>query len=122
MTLSFSTNGTMERYGFKNDSTKGEDFLGLLKLKACEAFINSIAKMVSMFSITRKHFVAPFAPILTWSSCPFEETMESTEAGVANCLFWLTILAAVYCGIINPLLSPGLSTKKAGKSRRPETS
>jgi hypothetical protein len=42
--------------------------------------------------------------------------------GVANCLFWLAILAAVYCGIIKPEFKPGLSTKKAGKLRNPEIS
>mgnify|MGYP000683722960 FL=1 len=47
--------------------------------------------------------------------------MESTLAGVANCLFALTILAAVYCGIIKPEFNPGLFTKKTGNPRSPET-
>jgi hypothetical protein len=38
------------------------------------------------------------------------ETILSMLAGLANC-FGLTILAAVYCGIINPEFKPGLSTK-----------
>jgi hypothetical protein len=50
------------------------------------------------------------------------ETILSTLEGVANCLFWLAILAAVYCGIIKPEFKPGLSTKKAGKLRNPEIS
>tara|TARA_B100001173_G_scaffold121494_1_gene105589 strand:- start:5832 stop:6026 length:195 start_codon:yes stop_codon:yes gene_type:complete len=32
----------------------------------------------------------------------------------------LTILAAVYCGIIKPELSPAFSIKKTGKPRSPE--
>ena len=31
-------------------------------------------------SITLYNFVAALAPILTWSSCPLDETMESLEA------------------------------------------
>jgi hypothetical protein len=40
--------------------------------------------------------MAALAPMLTWSSWPLEDTIESTEAGVQYCLFWLTIEAAVY--------------------------
>ena len=35
---------------------------------------------------------------------------------------WLTIEAAVYWGIMKPLFSPGLATRKAGNSRAPEIS
>src|SRR5690554_362931 len=117
---SSSTNGTMDRKGFKKDSISGDDFKGSLKCKACEAFISSMARIVSTFLTKRKHLVALLAPILTWSSCPLEETIESTEDGMAKFLFWLAILAAVYCGIIIPLFNPGLLTKNSGKSRNPE--
>ena len=40
---------------------------------------------------------------------------EPTLAGVQSCLLWLTIEAAVYCGIIKPELSPGLATRNGGK-------
>src|SRR5690606_5446265 len=121
ITRSSSRKGTIDRYGFKKASKNGEVFLGSRKHNAWEAFISSMARTVSILLITRRHLVAPFAPILTWSSCPLEETIESTEEGVASCLFWLTILAAVYCGIINPLLRPGLLTKNAGSPRSPDT-
>ena len=98
-------------------SIDGDDLNGRLNSNACAAFINSIAKTRSTFSTTHNNFVAAFAPILTWSSCPFDETIESTDAGVHNCLFSLTIDAAVYCGIINPEFNPGFSTKKAGNPR-----
>jgi histidine ammonia-lyase len=57
---------------------------------------NSMASTFSTFSITFRHFVAAFAPMLTWSSWLLEEEIESTEAGVHNCLFSLTNPAAVY--------------------------
>jgi hypothetical protein len=39
------------------------------------------------------------------------ETILST-LGVANCLFWLAILAAVYCGIIKPEFKPDYPLRK----------
>src|SRR5205085_9754754 len=91
-----------------------EDLCGFLNSNACAAVNSSIAMICSRFSATRKHLVAAFAPMLTWSSCPLEETMESTEAGVHNCLFWLTMDPAVYCGLMNPELRPALATRKGG--------
>ena len=64
-----------------------DDFNGLLNSIACDAFNNSIANNFSMFSITLKHLVAAFAPMLTWSSCPLLDTILSILAGVHNCLF-----------------------------------
>lgn len=46
--------------------------------------------------------------------------MESTDAGQQSPLFWLTIEAAVYCGIMKPLLSPGVATRNFGRPRWPE--
>ena len=57
-----------------------DDFNGLRNDRACEAFINSIAKIRSRLLTICKHFVAAFAPILTWSSCPFEETIDQQIA------------------------------------------
>ncbi|GFI54166.1 hypothetical protein IMSAGC022_00777 [Alistipes sp.] len=37
-------------------------------------------------------------------------------------LLWLTIEAAVYCGIMKPLFRPGLATRNEGSSREPEMS
>ena len=48
--VSFSIKGTSLRYIFKNDSRKGDVFIGNLKCKACDAFNNSIAKIVSILS------------------------------------------------------------------------
>ena len=80
-----------------------------------------MAKIVWILSTTFLHLVAPLAPILTWSSWPLLDSIESTLDGVAYCLFWLTMLAAVYWGIIKPLFNPGLETKKGGKCLCPET-
>jgi hypothetical protein len=65
-------------------------------------------------------FVAALAPMLTWSSCPFELTIESTEAGVHSCLFWLTRLAATYWGIMNPEFRPASWTRYAGRRPGPD--
>ena len=59
--------------------------------------------------------------MLTWSSWPLLDTIESTEAGVQSCLFWLTMEAAVYCAIMSPEWSPGLGLRKAGNPRAPES-
>ena len=66
--------------------------------------------------------MAALEPMLTWSSCPCDEGIESTEAGMHSPLDWLTIDAAVYCGIMKPLFSPGLATRNFGSSRAPEIS
>ena len=60
--------------------------------------------------------------MLTWSSWPCEEGMESADAGMHSPLLWLTIEAAVYCGIMKPLLRPGLATRNEGSPREPEMS
>ena len=60
--------------------------------------------------------------MLTWSSCMLLDTMESTEAGVANCLFWLAMEAAVYWGIISPECRPGFGVRNMGSSLFPEMS
>ena len=79
---------------------------------ACAALKSSMARMRSRFCSTCQALVAALAPMLTWSSCPCDDCMESTEAGVHSVLFWLTMEAAVYCGIIKPELRPGLATRK----------
>ncbi len=76
----------------------------------------------STLSTTRTSFVAAFDPILTWSSCPCDEGMESQDAGQQSPLFWLTTEAAVYCGIIKPLFRPDSATRKDGSPRCPEMS
>ena len=52
--------------------------------------------------------------MLTWSSWPADEGIESTAAGWARDLLSETSEAAVYCTIMNPELSPGRSTRNAG--------
>ena len=47
---------------------------------------------------------------------------KGTEAGQQSILFWLTIEAAVYCGIINPEFRPGLATRNFGRPRTPAIS
>ena len=47
--------------------------------------------------------------------------MESADEGIQSVLFWLTIDAAVYWGIIKPLFKPGSATKKLGKPLVPDT-
>ncbi len=84
--------------------------------------MSSMASTRSVLSTTRASFVAAFEPMLTWSSCPCDEGIESTEAGMQSPLLWLTIEAAVYCGIMKPLLSPGSATRKWGSPRDPEIS
>jgi hypothetical protein len=96
-------------------STKAELFNGLLKSRACAAVINSIASTFSTLLITRKHLVAAFAPMLTWSSWLLLEEMLSTLEGVHYCLFSLTIPASVYWGIMNPLFKPASFTRNNGR-------
>ena len=81
-----------------------------------------MASTRSVLSTTRRSFVAAFEPMLTWSSCPCDEGIESTEAGMQSPFDWLTIDAAVYCGIMKPLFRPGLATRNFGRSRAPEIS
>src|SRR5690606_33634002 len=89
---------------------------------ACRALSNSIPKMVSTFATTSAAFTAPFAPMLTWSSCPLLESIVSTDAGVQSCLFLLTMLAAVYCGIIKPEFRPASVIRNGGNLRSPPMS
>ena len=96
MTLSSLTKATFARYLLKKLSIVFELFAGLLNSRAWVAFINSIAKIRSTLSISLTSLVAPLAPILTWSSCPCDDSMLSTDVGVASCLFWLTMAAAAY--------------------------
>ena len=63
----------------------------------CGSDSANVAKIRSTFSATLTVFVAAFPPMLTWSSCSLEEGIESTEQGVHNCLFLLTI--AVVAGV-----------------------
>jgi len=63
---------------------------------------------------TRYSFVAALEPNDTWSSCPCEESIVSTEAGVQSCLDWLTTDAAQYCGIMKPEFTPGFATRNDG--------
>src|SRR5690554_4480313 len=88
---------------------------------ACAALNNSMAKIRSRLSTTFNAFVAAFAPMLTWSSCPLLDTILSVLAGTAYCLFWLTILAAVYCGIMKPEFNPGFCTKMGANHVRPKS-
>ena len=67
----------------------------------------------------RTSLVALLEPMETWSSCPWDEGMESHEAGQHSPLFWETMLAAVYCGIMKPLFRPGSVTRYLGRPRRP---
>ena len=48
--------------------------------------------------------------------------LYQSGAGMHSPLDWLTIDAAVYCGIIKPLFSPGFATRNLGSSRAPEIS
>jgi hypothetical protein len=48
--------------------------------------------------------------------------MESHDAGQQRPLFWLTMDAAVYCGIMNPLLRPASLTRNLGSPLCPEIS
>ena len=89
---------------------------------ACAALNSSMASTRSVLQTTRQSFVAALEPMLTWSSCPCDEGIESTDAGMHSPLDWLTIDAAVYCGIIKPLFSPGFATRNLGSSRAPEIS
>ena len=58
----------------------------------------------------------------TWSSWPWDEGMESHDAGQHRPLFWDTMDAAVYCGIMKPLLRPGSATRYLGRPLRPSMS
>ena len=97
----------------------GEVFAGRRNSRAWAALKSSMPRTVSVLSTTRTSLVAEFDPMLTWSSWPCDEGIESQEAGQQRPLFWLTMLAAVYCGIMKPLFRPGLATRYFGKPRRP---
>ena len=97
-----------------------DDLIDSLKSNACAAVNISIAKIYLTFSIILYNCRAEFAPILTWSSWPFEDVIESVLAGFANCLLILTILAAVYWGIINPEFNPESTVKKDGRFLAPD--
>ena len=58
------------------------------------------SSMASTFKIIHHplHFVAGIGPMLTWSSWLLLDGIVSILEGVHNCLFSLTIPAAVYCG------------------------
>ena len=60
-------------------SRMGEDFAGRRNSSAWAALKSSIARTVSTLSTTRTSFVAEFEPMLTWSSCPCDDGMESQE-------------------------------------------
>ena len=120
ITVSLSTNGTTARYAAKISSIAFDERSGRRNSNACAAFINSMASTRSVFCTTFQSFVAAFEPILTWSSCPCDDGMESHDAGQQSPFDWLTMDAAVYCGIMNPLFSPGFATRKLGRLRAPE--
>src|SRR6266542_1845118 len=54
-------------------------------------------------------------PMLTWSSWPADDGMESTEAGWARLFDSDTSDAAVYWRSMNPEFMPGRSTRNAGR-------
>ena len=120
--VSFSTKGTILRYSAIKSSMNGDDFSGRRNSSACAAFSNSMAKIFSTLLTMTYAFVAAFAPILTWSSCPCDDSIESDEEGIVKVLFWFTIEAAVYCGIMNPEFKPGTFTRKDGSSLLPAIS
>jgi hypothetical protein len=53
--------------------------------------------------------------MLTWSSCPAEDGIESTAAGWARPLPSDTREAAVYWTNMKPEFSPASSTRNAGR-------
>ena len=122
MVVSSSIKGTCLRNSATSCSSRAEVCEGLLNSRACAALNNSIASTCRTLFTTEKHLSAELAPMLTWSSWACEESMESTQQGVHNCLFRLTMEAAVYCGIMNPLLRPGLATRNGGNPLFPRTS
>jgi hypothetical protein len=94
MSLSAATKDTCSRNVATSFSMGSELLAGLLKSSACAALNNSMASTFSTLLITRKHFVAALAPMLTWSSWLLDDEILSTEAGVQSCLFSLTMPAA----------------------------
>jgi hypothetical protein len=52
--------------------------------------------------------------MLTWSSCPADDGIESTDAGCASVLHSLTSDAAVYCTSMKPEFSPLAFTRNGG--------
>ncbi len=58
---------------------------------------------------------AAIIPMLTWSSCPAEDGIESTDAGCASDLHSETSDAAVYCTSMNPEWSPLPSIRNGGR-------
>src|SRR5665213_1667826 len=109
--LSTSLKDMLSRKAKIISSKTGDVLRGLRNSIACTELSISIAKTFSTLLITRRHFVAALAPILTWSSWLLELEIESTDAGVQSCLFSHTITAEIYWGIMSHELSPGFFTK-----------
>ena len=90
---------------------------GARSSSACAAATSSAASTRRRAATLRRVRIAAVKPIDTWSSWPALVDMLCTAMGVAAARSSTTIAAAVYWLIINPLLSPGLAVRKAGRPR-----
>src|SRR5689334_15816609 len=100
MNLSVSIVGTLDRMSLYTASMGLVDLRGRKKSKAWQQQSSSIANTISTFSTTRSALRAAQPPIDTWSSCPAEVEILSTEAGWHSPLFSDTNAAAVTCAIM----------------------
>ena len=87
---------------------------GARRSRACAAASASSAITISAFVTQARACRAEVIPMLTWSSWPAEDGIESTAAGWARLFDSLTSEAAVYCTIMKPEFTPERSTRKAG--------
>ena len=111
---SASKNGTRALIASCTSRVAGPGSSGDRRSSACAAASASRAITVSAFATTSRACRADVMPMLTWSSCPALEGIESTEAGCASDLHSLTSDAAVYCTSMKPEFSPEPCTRNGG--------
>ena len=81
-----STGGSIVFLTFSRiDSSLSEDLASMI-CEAVKAISNSIPNIWEALWSNISHFLAANPPIETWSSCPAEVTIESTEAGFTSTL------------------------------------
>src|SRR5262249_15106893 len=91
---------------------------GRRKSRACAATSSSTARQLRVKSATWRALSAAVIPMLTWSSRPAEEGMESTEAGWLSPRDSATRAAEVTWAIMKPELSPEFRARKGGSPLR----
>ena len=89
--------------------------------RSSQAWAAASTSMAIAASASRMHsraWRAAIMPMLTWSSWPAEDVIESTAAGCARLFISETRDAAVYWQTMNPELTPASPTRNGGQAVR----